>query len=147
MNIITVEEKLDKKQLQDITGKWIDESYIKYPLITDNSTVYDMSGNIILVFLKNIVPFKYAEMAYPFLRRSAVESNNRGMASGDLTAYKVGDKVDSLTIGKIDGNRFWPLKKDGTLSNSPKSKSVNSGVIGYMDRYARIPYCRAVYRS
>ena len=48
MNIITVEEKLDKKQLQDITGKWIDESYIKYPLITDNSTVYDMSGNIIL---------------------------------------------------------------------------------------------------
>ena len=40
------------------------------------------------------------------------------------------------------GNRFVPLKRDGTLSNSPKSKNVDSSIIGYADRYPRIPYCR-----
>ena len=60
----------------------------------------------------------------------------------DNLNLKIGDKIDGLTIGEINGNRFKPLKKDGTLSNSPKAKQVNSGIIGYADRYARIPYCR-----
>lgn len=143
MKVINCEVKLNEEQLKSIKGQFIDESYIKYPIIQDNTTVYDENGNILLVFLKNVVPFKLAKEAYPFLRKASVPSNNRGQASGDLSSYKVGDKLDGLTIGKIDGNRFYPLKKDGTLSNSPKSKSVLSGVIGYMDRYARIPYCRA----
>ena len=143
MNIINVKTKLDKDGIKAITGKFIDESYIKYPLISENTSVYNEHGELVLVFLKNIVPFNFAKQAYPFLRKASTPSNNRGMASGDLSGYKVGDKLDHLTIGKIDGNRFYPLKKDGTLSNSPKSKLVLSGVIGYMDRYARIPYCRA----
>lgn len=143
MNIIEVKEQLSREQIKNLEGKYINENYIKYPIINDNSYVYNENNELVLVFLKNAIPFKYAKKAYPFLRKSAVLSNNRGQSAGDLSEYKVGDKLDGLTIGKIDGNRFYPLKKDGTLSNSPKARAVNSGVIGYMDRYARIPYCRA----
>tara|TARA_R110000765_G_scaffold387202_2_gene479309 strand:+ start:804 stop:1715 length:912 start_codon:yes stop_codon:yes gene_type:complete len=143
MNIINVKTKLDKGGIKAITGKFIDESYIKYPLISENTSVYNEHGELLLVFLKNIVPFKLAKQAYPFLRKASIPSGNRGMAAGDLSDYKVGGKIDGLTVGKIDNNRFYPLKKDGTLSNSPKSKQVASGIIGYMDRYARMPYCRA----
>ena len=48
----------------------------------------------------------------------------------------MGDKIDGLTVGKIQGNRFYPLKKDGTLSNSPKARAVYSSIVGYADRYA-----------
>tara|TARA_R100000963_G_C4640491_1_gene104144 strand:- start:569 stop:1504 length:936 start_codon:yes stop_codon:yes gene_type:complete len=150
MNIINVKTKLDKEGIKAITGKFIDESYIKYPLICRDTTVYNERGELVLVFLKNAVPFTFAEKAYPFLRKSSGLTGNRSLASGDLSSYKVGDKVGSLNgsisdvrIGKIDGNRYYPIKKDGTLSNSPKSKEVESGIIGYMDRYSRIPYCRA----
>jgi|TARA_R110001606_G_scaffold76789_2_gene177581 hypothetical protein len=143
MNIINVKIKLSDDELKAIKGKFINESYIKYPLINKNTTVYNEHGEIVLVFLKNVVPFKFAKEAYPFLRKSAQKTKNRGQSSGDLSDYKVGDKLDGMTIGKKQGNRYYPLKRDGTLSNSLEAKGVQSGVIGYMDRYARIPYCRA----
>lgn len=143
MNIINVKTRLTDEELKKIKGKFIDESYIKYPIIKENSTVYNENGELILVFLKNVVPFKYAKNAYPFLRKACKDTYNRGTSAGDLSNYKIGDKIGYLTIGKIEDNRFYPLKKDGTLSTTGYAKSVASGVIGYMDKYPRIPYCRA----
>ena len=143
MNIINVKTKLNKSDIKAITGKFIDESYIKYPIISENTTVYNEHGEIVLVFLKNAIPFNFAKQAYPFLRKACKDTYNRGTSAGDLSGYKVGDKIGYLTIGKIEENRFYPLKKDKTISTTAYAKSVASGVIGYMDRYPRIPYCRA----
>ena len=143
MNIINVKTKLNKSDIKAITGKFIDESYIKYPIISENTTVYNEHGEIVLEFLKNAIPFNFAKQAYPFLRKACKDTYNRGTSAGDLSGYKVGDKIGYLTIGKIEENRFYPLKKDKTISTTAYAKSVASGVIGYMDRYPRIPYCRA----
>lgn len=142
MKTLILKSKLSDKEINDLHGNFIDESYIDH-LIEDDTIVYDEEQNIKAVFLKNVIPQNLCKQAYYSLRKAAAKSNNRGQAAGPLPSnLKIGDKIDGLTIGEINGNRFKPLKKDGTLSNSPKSKQVNSGIIGYADRYARIPYCR-----
>ena len=78
----------------------------------------------------------------PF-RKSARQSNNRGSASGDIDKlYKIGDKIDGRIIGKINGSKYIPILSNGKLSKTCYSLPVNSSVIGFMDRYPRIPYCR-----
>jgi hypothetical protein len=142
MKTIILKSKLNDEEIKKLHGNYLDESYIDH-LIEDDTIVYDEKENIKAVFLKNIIPQNLCKQAYYSLRKAATKSNNRGQAAGPLPDnLKIGDKIDGLTIGEINGNRFKPLKKDGTLSNSPKAKQVNSGIIGYSDRYARIPYCR-----
>ena len=147
MNIINVKTKLTDDKLRSIKGKFIDESYIKYPVIQENTSVYNENNDLILVFLKNVVPFKYAKKAYPFLKDACKETLNRGTSAGDLSDYKVGDKINGKKVAQIRNNSFYMLKKDGTVSNSSISKVVESGVIGYMDRYPRTPYCRATFMT
>ena len=144
MKVITVKEHKTKEELDEIKGTYLDESYIKYPIPKDDTTFKNEKGDIVAVYLNKIVPFELCKKAFPFLRKASLrESNNRGMASGQTDEMKVGMKINGMYVGKVlSGGRFIPLKKDGTLSNSPKAIAVNSSVIGYMDRYARIPYCR-----
>ena len=143
MNTITVQPILNKEQIQNLHGNFLDESHLKIPVLRENSIVKKEDGTILLVFLKNIIPKDISREAYAVFRKAVTVSNNRGQAAGPLPPeLKTGDKIDHLTVGKIQGNRFYPLRKDGTLSNSPKAKAVYSSIIGYADRYPRIPYCR-----
>lgn len=144
MRTITVKPVLTDEQVKDLEGKYLDESYITH-LCNEDTIVRKEDGQPLAVFVKNCIPGNIAEDAYHSLRKAVAKSNNRGQAAGPLPPdTKVGDKIDGMTVGKIvaGGNRFIPLKKDGTLSNSPKAKAVYSSIIGYSDRYARIPYCR-----
>lgn len=142
MNTIVTKQILNEDQIKDLEGKYLDESHINHLVETD-TMVLKPDGSPLAVFIKNCVPANIAKEAYYSLRKAISKSNNRGMASGELPKdLKVGDKLDGMTVGKILGNRFIPLKKDGTLSNSPKAKAVESSIIGFADRYARIPYCR-----
>jgi hypothetical protein len=54
-----------------------------------------------------------------------------------------GNRVKHAAPGYITGSRARPLLKDGvTVSNTNYAQQVDSGIIGYMDRNARFPYCR-----
>ena len=143
MNIIEAKPVLSNEQIKELHGNFLNESYLKYPIINTDTIVKNEKGEILLVFLKNVIPNDISHEAYKVFRKAVTVSNNRGQAAGPLPPeLKTGDKIDHLTVGKIQGNRFYPLRKDGTLSNSPKARSVYSSIIGYADRYARIPYCR-----
>ena len=144
MKVITVKEHCQKEELDAIKGKYLDESYIKYPIPEENTVFKTSDDEIVAMYLPKIIPFEHCKKAFPFLRKASFQmSNNRGLASGQMEDMRVGLKVDGLMVGKVlGGGRFIPLKKDGTYSNSPKAKAVMSSVIGYMDRYARLPYWR-----
>ena len=143
MRTIEVNPVLTDEQIRQLHGNFLNESYLKYPVINSDTIVKDENGETLLVFLKNVIPQNIAFEAYKSFRKATYLSNNRGQAAGPLPPeLKMGDKIDGLTVGKIQGNRFYPLKKDGTLSNSPKAKAVYSSIVGYADRYSRIPYCR-----
>ena len=143
MHTITLKQKLTEEETKSLEGEYIDESYIDH-LLQKDTIVTNEEGKTICVLIKNCIPSNIAESAYYSLRKAIATTNNRGIASGKLpTDLKVGDSFQGDIVGKIDNEyRYVPLKKDGTLSNSPKAKMVNSSIIGYADRYARIPYCR-----
>lgn len=143
MNIIEAKPILNEEQIDNLEGKFIDETFLKYPVIKDDTMVKNEKGETLLVFLKNKIPHNVCHQAYKVFRKAATPTSNRATAAGPLpSTLKEGDKFAGGTVGKIVGNRFHVLKKDGTLSNSARGMEVKSGIIGYADRYPRIPFCR-----
>ena len=142
MKLLKLNPILNKQQISNLKGTFLNENLIKYH-ITEDTKIVNENGDILAVFKKNAVPTKVIDQCRSSFRKSISENNNRGQASGPIPVeFKIGDKLDGLTIGKINGNRFYPVLKSGKLSKSPKSKKVKSSIIGFSDRYPRIPYCR-----
>ena len=141
MKTLKVKPILSDQKIKDLEGKFLDESYIDH-LVNEDTMVYNEKDEPLLIFRNNCIPSNCAEMAYPAFKKCIGKTSNRGTAGGNFNV-KVGDIVDGSVVGKVlTGSKWLTLKKDGTLSNSPKSKNVPSSIIGYADRYPRIPYCR-----
>ena len=144
MKQITVKEVLDKEQIKSLEGKFINESYIKHPVIREDTIVKNEQGKLVLVFKKKAIPQDIVDSSRLAFRKAiSGGSNNRGMASGNVSdIYKVGDKIGTRTIGKVLKNRWYPLLPNGKLSKTSYGLNVLSSTIGFNDRYPRIPYCR-----
>ena len=122
MNVVA-KKLLSEKEAKAILGRKAKESdYDK--LIKEDCVVKDENGDTLFAFVKNALPNNLIKEAYPSLQKAAGYTNNRGTAT-----YKGSMKAKVL--------------KDGTLSNTKRSEiDVRSGIVGYFDRYPRIPYCR-----
>jgi hypothetical protein len=93
-------------------------------LLTGDCKVYGPKGELICVYLKGALDEELAEEAYPsFHSLRTKKSDNRGNYAGQ-------------------SKRAVAVKEDGTASSTLRSKSVRSSIIGYFDRYPRIPFCR-----
>ena len=133
MKILHVKPKLSDEEIKKLEGTFLDESHIDH-LVSEDTIVYNEKNEPLVVFKKNCIPSNHIKLAYPVLKKAIGKTSNRGKAGGNHN-FQVGDVVDGSVVGKVlSGNRFVPLKRDGTLSNSPKSKNVDSSIIGYADR-------------
>lgn len=142
MKSIKLQPIMSEKEADSLVGKFLTEKQVKH-YISEDTEVFKENGDLLCVLKKNAVPSQILENARIPFRKSAMKSNNRGHASGDIdTIYKIGDKIDGRIIGKINGSKYIPILSNGKLSKTSYSLPVNSSVIGYMDRYPRIPYCR-----
>ena len=142
MKLLKVEPILNEEQIQNLKGTYFTKDLIKHH-ITEDTKVLNENGDILAVYKKNAVPKQILDRCRVSFRKSISISNNRGQAAGPLPSdLKIGDKFNGLTVGKIGKNRFYPLLASGKLSKSPKAKAVYSSIIGFSDRYPRIPYCR-----
>jgi hypothetical protein len=102
--------------------------------ISGNATVFKPDGSRLLVLLKRAISPDAAERAYPFLhwlRHST--TYNRGAYAGRGTPN--GHKHLDPTTGRR-------IKADGKLAKTLERGKVRSAVVGNMDRYPRIPFCR-----
>lgn len=118
-------------------------------LVTEDADVYKPDGTLLLRFRKNVLKKRSARAAYHALRDAAKASHNRGVAGGIIEAEAgkysriPGHSRTNNGIGVVQGKfRFQPILEDGTVSKTLYGKEVNSGIVGFFDRYARIPYCR-----
>ena len=142
MKLLKLNPILNEEQISALKGTFFSADLIKHH-ITEDTKIVNENGDILAVFKKNAVPKEVIDKCRSSFRKSISKTNNRGQAAGPIPPeFKIGDKIDGLTIGKIKGNRFYPLLRTGKLSKSPKSRAVKSAIIGFSDRYPRIPYCR-----
>jgi len=142
MKLLKLNPILDEEQISNLKGTFFTKDLIKHH-ITEDTKIVNENGDILAVFKKNAVPKEVIDKCRGSFRKSISVSNNRGQAAGPIPPeLKIGDRIDGLTIGKIMGNRFLPLLKSGKLSKSAKARAVKSSIIGFSDRYPRIPYCR-----
>ena len=144
MKQIKLKPILTDEEIKKLEGTFFTPDLIKYH-IKEDTKVFNENGDILAVYKKDAVPKDILNNCRTSFRKAATQSNNRGLASGLLSnKYKVGDKIGSRTIGKIDGTRYTPINlKDNKLSNTSYALTVNSGLMGFSDRYPRIPYCRS----
>ena len=93
-------------------------------LLTGDACVYRPDGQVLCVLRRGAMDPGYAERAYPHLHwlRSR-KSDNRGVYAGQA-------------------DRIQRVLGDGTVSRTTRSRPVSSCVIGYFNRYPRIPFCR-----
>tara|TARA_R110002020_G_scaffold179449_2_gene373024 strand:+ start:453 stop:1439 length:987 start_codon:yes stop_codon:yes gene_type:complete len=142
MKLLKLNPILNEEQISNLRGTFFTKDLIKHH-ITQDTKIVNENGDILAVYKKNAVPKEVVDKCRNAFRKSISVSNNRGQAAGPIPDnVKIGDKLDGLTVGKINGNRFYPLLSTGKLSKSPKARAVKSSIIGFSDRYPRIPYCR-----
>lgn len=107
---------LSNKSDKDYIGLRSDESDYD-TLINENATVYKPDGSLLCVILKNVITVDSMKIAWPVLDEINTKTNNRGVATGEGMIVKNKQRISAM--------------------------SVNSSIIGYFERTARMPYCRA----
>lgn len=142
MKTLKLQPVMSEADANKLIGTFLDKSYITH-LITEDTEVFNENGDLLCVLKKKVVPEETLENARAPFRKAVNRSYNRGSAAGDVAElYKIGDKIGPITVGEIKDNRYRALRKNGTLSKTMYALPVDSSVIGYMDRYPRMPYCR-----
>lgn len=95
-------------------------------LIEEDADIYTPEGDLLCVFRKKALNAAACKAAFLELRKINQTTQNRGMATGK---HLMGPRE----------------RADGSLSQTnvvPKGFAVVSNILGYFDRYVRIPYCR-----
>ena len=142
MKSIKLQPVMTEEEANNLIGTHLDEGKIHH-LVEEDTEVFKENGDLLCILKKNVVPEMTLENARAPFRKAISPSNNRGSAAGEIgNLYSIGDKIGSAVIGEIRGNQYRALLKNGTLSKTMHAIPVDSSVIGYMDRYPRIPYCR-----
>lgn len=161
-NVYQLEETdlLSDAEADSLAGKLLTDDYPWYEWLVDDedATILKPDGTPLVIYRANALPVKVCEAAYKALRKAATPTDNRGMAAGELKAElaRDADALAETTTARITDtkmskrpagiqHKFYrqPIKHDGTLSKTHyANKIVKSGIIGYFDRYVRIPYCR-----
>jgi hypothetical protein len=112
--------KLTTHQAEKLQKQFLDESCFD-TLITSDTDGYDVYGNLLFKFRKNVIPIDILKLGVESFKDSIERTDGRGAASG--SSHK-------------------RILKDGSISNITIGNHVESGNVGYMDRSAMIHYCR-----
>lgn len=119
---LTIQDPIPNRFL----GVKLSEAYADL-IIREDADVYCPDGSLLLKFRKNCLPPQACKAAWKVLRTIKGKSLNRGLATSKLFT-----KVPAV-------------RKAGYVSNThevPAKYAVHSNIVGYFDRYIRIPFCR-----
>ena len=85
---IIVNKYLTDKEVDNLEGKWIDESYMKLPVINFNCDVYykedDGSEKLLLKFRKNCISQSLLRTGWKSYKDLAKPSRGRGASAGPI---------------------------------------------------------------
>lgn len=123
MQTIRVTGRIPEAEIAAWAGRHPDPSHYDI-LLTGSTRVYGPRGEPVAVLVKGGMDAALVDDAYEalhWLRKMPTDNRPLFASQGRLVQER---------------------KKDGTLSRTKRSKQVPSAIIGYADRYVRIPFCR-----
>jgi len=126
MKELIVKKVLTDLETKKLKGEWIDESYMKYPVITEDTDVYyfDNKGikQVLCKFRKNIISDEFTKIGWDSYKNLAKPSRGRGAAAGHINTSGVYWSKKEL----IDTDKW---RTSYILNNGNKSKmKVNNQV-------------------
>ena len=120
VKILKLKCLINDRDAEKLAGTYLDDSSYD-TLVKEDTDAYDLYGNLLFKFRKNVIPYEVIKLGYDSFKDSIELTDGRGMAAGG----------NSLRI-----------KKDGTVSKISVAKKVYSGNVGNMNAGAMISYCR-----
>jgi len=85
---LIINKILSDKDISNLEGKWIDESYIKHPIINSDTDVYYRDDNnklkLLLKFRKNVISDKLIQIGWESYKDLAKASRGRGASAGPI---------------------------------------------------------------
>ena len=147
---LVVEKYLTDKEVSDLEGTWINESFLKHPVIRENTDVYykDEDGNevILLKFRKNCISNSLIRNGWSSYKDLAKPSRGRGASAGPIDTE--GQYWSKRTL--TDTNKWSTsyMIKDGTKKSRMKvNNQVASNPIGFYEEsknFCKLP-CRLTH--
>lgn len=106
-------------------------------VISEDCRVYKPNGDLLLVFCKDAIPTHIGKDVYDIMRKISVGNglvNRLSATSTDIGEYA----SRRLRNGKISKTTYSNVAR----GEKYKRMRTAAAIIGYYDRYTRIPYCR-----
>ena len=137
------EIRLKASSDEDFGGVLLGEDSYDTLVTGEDVDVYKPDGSVLLKYRVGVIPRGVSRAAYQNLRDAASPTNNRGVAGGKIDRNRIAPSYrDRELVISADGFNYSPVLINGKKSKTTYSNEVNSGIVGYFDRYPRIPYCR-----
>ena len=107
---LIVNKIINDEDIKKLKGNWIDEEYIKHPIIKEDTDVYyydtDNNKKLLLKFRKNVIPKNLCKVGIVNLKKAAQKTHdNRGAAAGRINLKKM-PSYANLASQLIGRNKF-----------------------------------------
>jgi hypothetical protein len=120
--------------IKKLEGTWIDESYIKYPIINTNTDVYyNVNGvyKLLLKFRKNVISDDVIDIGWKSYKDLAKPSRGRGASAGPINTE--GQYWSKRTLFETKKWSTGYIKSNGIKSKMKVNNQVLSNPIGYFE--------------
>ena len=146
---LIVQKHISNNDMRHLEGKWIDESFLKYPVIRENTDVYYKDENdneiLLLKFRKNCISNTLVKIGWDSYKNLAKPSRGRGASAGPINT-----KGQYWSKRNLTETNKWSTSY--ILNNGKKSKmkvnnQVASNPIGFYEEsnnFCKLP-CRLTH--
>ena len=147
-SIIIVNKILSDEESKQLEGQWIDESFLKIPVIRENTDVYYMEKGerkLLLKFRRNCISSPLIRTGWKSYKDLAKPSRGRGASAGPIATDSAYWKKRNLV--KTNKWSTGYLKEDGTESKMKVNNQVASNPIGFYEsasNFCKLP-CRLTH--
>jgi hypothetical protein len=145
---LITEKFLTDKETKQLEGTWIDESYMKFPVVTKDTDVYywdQGEKKLLMKFRKGVISSELTQLGWDSYKMLAKPSRGRGASAGPIdtkgTYWSKRDIVDT---------KKWAtsyLLKNGQKSKMKVNNQVASNPIGFFEssnNFMKLP-CRLTH--
>jgi len=147
---LIVEKYLKDEEVASLEGTWIDESFLKHPVIRENTDVYykdeDGKEHLLLKFRRNCISNTLLKTGWDSYKDLAKPSRGRGASAGPIDINSQYWSKRSLTETNKWSTSY--MIKDGTKKSKMKvNNQVASNPIGFYEEsknFCKLP-CRLTH--